>query len=76
MAGNVSEWVWDGYESHEGALSALVDPTGKDNAAQRSVRGGSWGDGASLTRAAARAAMDSSTRASTLGFRLVRTRTP
>ena len=76
MAGNVSEWVWDGYESREGVSETLVDPTGKDNASQRSVRGGSWGDGASLTRAAARAALDASTRASTLGFRLARTRTP
>ena len=38
MAGNVAEWVWDGYERYPDA--ALQAPTGPEHAALRVLRGG------------------------------------
>lgn len=44
-AGNVHEWVWDGYDERyydQVANETAVDPNGPEVAAQRVVRGGSW----------------------------------
>jgi formylglycine-generating enzyme required for sulfatase activity len=48
-AGNIDEWVWDGFDEKCYGLSAgkvAVDPSGPENANMRVMRGGSWvGDG-------------------------------
>ncbi len=72
MAGNVYEWVQDGYrDSYDGAPtdgSAWESPT----ASARVSRGGSWARYAGYLRAAKRDFVVSNMRVSGLGFRLAR----
>lgn len=72
MAGNVAEWVKDGYRQYPS--TAEVDPIGPENA-QRVLRGGEWKNfEPSYVRTTARATEDASTAHSGAGFRCVRPR--
>jgi len=85
MAGNVWEWVNDGYQADLGPLgSSVTDPVGDPAASKRVRRGGSWGDAvvlpfvgpyatAQYLRAAARRADSPTVHNEGLGFRLART---
>ena len=44
MVGNIAEWVADGYDLGQYAVSAPVDPRGPEEAPYRVFRGGSWAD--------------------------------
>lgn len=74
--GNVSEWVEDWWKpefSGESQEKPTVDPTGPSSAGSRRViRGGNWGNNASLCRSSSRLALDPSYRDATIGFRLSR----
>jgi formylglycine-generating enzyme required for sulfatase activity len=54
MAGNVWEWVSDGYRADYYAHSPEVNPPGGASANQRVVRGGAWGVDARAVRVANR----------------------
>jgi formylglycine-generating enzyme required for sulfatase activity len=54
MAGNMWEWCWDWYGDSYYASSPSSDPRGPSSGSYRAHRGGSWGHGASSTRAAHR----------------------
>ncbi|HIA00463.1 MAG TPA: hypothetical protein EYN66_00865 [Myxococcales bacterium] len=54
MTGNVSEWVWDAYNSEYYAVSDSVDPTGPDLDSPRTIRGGSIYDYPSQARVSTR----------------------
>jgi len=71
MLGNVWEWChdWDG----DYPTGSVEDPWGPTSGTLRSVRGGSWFNGARSSRAAARISVDPANRIITLGFRFVRT---
>ena len=61
--------LWaDGYY----ATSPLVDPRGAPGGSCRAVRGGTWGSGAGVCRAAARDKCSQSYRTGLVGFRLAR----
>jgi len=70
MSGNVTEWVFDGYES---SLADATDPVGVGS--QRVMRGGSWGDHPLTVRVANR---DSTApqNSSVWGIRLAKTAQP
>jgi len=70
MLGNVWEWTgspftnrYKGMETHSAPLGSI---------GKRSVRGGSFGDVSSFTRAARRIGVWAKERANIVGFRLVR----
>lgn len=72
-AGNVWEWVDDGYSDYPD--SAVTDPTGPANAENRVTRGGSYGPGGpQSSRAAYRNSGEPSFRDEHVGFRLARSR--
>ena len=71
LSGNVWEWVWDWYQGNYEALP-MTDPIGPSTSANRVVRGGSWGNAASLARVARRDNDAPTTRTYGLGFRFVR----
>jgi formylglycine-generating enzyme required for sulfatase activity len=54
MAGNVWEWVSDGYDPTYYAQSPTANPPGGTSANQKVVRGGAWGVDAQAVRAANR----------------------
>ncbi len=60
MAGNTAEWVGDWYKSDYYRLSPPRNPMGPGTGDYRATRGGFYWDPASLIRAAARSAFDSS----------------
>jgi formylglycine-generating enzyme required for sulfatase activity len=70
MLGNVLEWCQDVYGPYRAA--AQVDPTGPTDGSKRVDRGGSWGSGAWLVRAACRDESSPDCRDNFLGFRLAR----
>ncbi len=72
LAGNVSEWMHDGYLAY--GIFATQDPLGPSDAQQKVVRGGSYESEVAALRAAARASDTPGSRWSERGFRLVRTR--
>jgi formylglycine-generating enzyme required for sulfatase activity len=72
MHGNVWEWCWDGYEENYYANSPGADPVGPSQAADRVVRGGSWGSDPLLCRAALRNRFTPGGRYGDLGFRVAR----
>jgi formylglycine-generating enzyme required for sulfatase activity len=54
MAGNVWEWVEDGYGAEYYERSPEANPPGAQSANQKVIRGGSWSAGAEAVRAANR----------------------
>lgn len=54
MAGNVWEWVQDGYSETYYASSAALNPLGPDSGQNRVQRGGSWVIDDHYVRSAAR----------------------
>ena len=44
MVGNIAEWVADGYDLGQYAVSETHDPRGPEDAPYRVFRGGSWAD--------------------------------
>ncbi len=75
MAGNVWEWVNDGYSATYYLNSPKVDPTGPEGAEEeklRCFRGGSWYGSVTNLRSAFRGLNAPTYRSDSLGFRLVR----
>jgi formylglycine-generating enzyme required for sulfatase activity len=76
VSGNVWEWVYDWY--HADAYQQLsgdtpsVDPVFIKTGSDRSVRGGSWGNGARYARSASRSRNTPTWRNINLGLRLLR----
>jgi formylglycine-generating enzyme required for sulfatase activity len=73
LAGNVSEWVHDGWQESRGA-APVTDPSGPIGAAQRVLRGGAYYFCAGVARAASRIAELPEHRFPYAGFRCVRSR--
>ena len=69
-AGNAAEWCWD-WSGPYGGLS-VSNPVGPSTGTARVVRGGSWTNGESLLRCAARDALAPSSSNAAVGFRCVR----
>ena len=72
MAGNVSEWVHDGYAAHPTA--PVTNPCGPAPPATRVFRGGSWKSVGMELRAADRRYPAITYKSNTLGLRCVRSR--
>jgi formylglycine-generating enzyme required for sulfatase activity len=70
MAGNVWEWMLDDYDAASYRNPAGGAPRSPAVGAERSVRGGSWVNGANLVRAANRSSEKPDSRLNILGFRL------
>jgi formylglycine-generating enzyme required for sulfatase activity len=73
LAGNVSEWVLDGYSPLDAGVWAtpgiLVDPVESPLGADDTTRGGSWRDGTYQLRAGTRAEIPHNNGAHYVGFR-------
>lgn len=69
MAGNVSEWVADWFESDYYSLSPFSDPMGPLATGARVVRGGSWWDNANTVRSDGRVGYPPGSAFMNLGFR-------
>jgi formylglycine-generating enzyme required for sulfatase activity len=72
MAGNVSEWVADAYDSEYYITSSDLNPAGPEddqNISDKVVRGGSWSDDWLNIRASARNFAPPDSQAGTVGFR-------
>ena len=74
MLGNVWEWVADWYGPYKGG--SVMDPTGPSSGSLRIIRGGSWHQDASLSRAAYRYETSPAVRYNDVGFRLAKTLQP
>ena len=70
MAGNVWEWMLDVYDAASYRNPAPGAPPAPAGGAERSVRGGSWVNGANLVRAANRSSERPDSKLNILGFRL------
>jgi formylglycine-generating enzyme required for sulfatase activity/tRNA A-37 threonylcarbamoyl transferase component Bud32 len=70
MHGNVWEWCHDGYEA---LLVDKTDPTGKEDATNRVLRGGGWDRSPWHCRSAYRHSPTPDYRGTYMGFRIVRT---
>lgn len=69
MHGNAWEWCSDWHDDY-GTLP-VTDPTGPDQGSYRVLRGGSWGDVASMCRSASRYYGNPVSAASNFGFRVI-----
>jgi sulfatase modifying factor 1 len=67
MAGNVAEWVWDGYAPYENDV--VENPTGPTDAANRVIRGGGFREGRDSIRTTARWGAPPNRRSEGVGFR-------
>lgn len=75
MAGNVSEWVEDGYNQFYYETAPIINPPGPKNERNRIFRGGSWDARKIDVRAAKRFAASPGRKDSILGFRCGRSKT-
>ena len=73
MHGNVWEWCLDRYDEEYYAVGPSRDPHGPSEGTTRVLRGGSWDNGPSGLRAAARNRFRPAFASSSFGFRCVRT---
>ena len=76
MSGNVSEWVWDWYDSESYQVEKkkhprVLNPIGAETGEMKVNRGGSWLSGEKNARTTARTSQAPLTTAQDLGFRLV-----
>ena len=69
MMGNVLEWVRDGYGGYH--REPQLDPTGREEADKRVVRGGSWSGKISGLRVSHREGYGPDLRGGAVGFRIV-----
>jgi formylglycine-generating enzyme required for sulfatase activity len=71
MAGNVSEWVFDFYQSNYYALPEASDtnPRGPASSDQRVIRGGAWDEVPLFSRSVHRTSAQPGSTRSSLGFR-------
>lgn len=72
MSGNVLEYCWDWYSSSYYSSSPSNNPTGPESGLSRVVRGGSWNLFAADCRTVRRRSTYQYSRASSFGFRVVR----
>ena len=71
LAGNVAEWVWDGFDTYD--LKTQKDPLGPNVTDSRVIRGGSWNSTEHHLQSKRRAMKQPKTVSPEIGFRLVRT---
>ena len=76
MSGNVSEWVWDTYDSYYYASSPVSDPMGGDDGINQAHRGGAWSYDLRQHRVSYRNANMPDSTYSVIGLRLARTILP
>lgn len=69
MYGNVQEWCNDWY-AHQYQQEAVSDPQGPHSGDSRVVRGGAWGDDATMVRASYRNATGTDARTAGIGLRV------
>ena len=75
MTGNVFEWVWDTFSSHEykrRKSTSPVDPKGPTSGAAQVVKGGGWYKTTRYARISFRSSAPAGTRFKNTGFRLFR----
>ena len=75
MVGNVAEWTWEPYDKFGINLDPAVQRMLEKRvagAAERVVRGGSWGTGVGSARLANREKVHPSTKSYLIGLRLAR----
>jgi formylglycine-generating enzyme required for sulfatase activity len=72
MTGNVWEWLSDWYGKNYYASSPSQDPQGPSDGTMRVLRGGSWNDVPSRSRAAFRLKVSPGLRSASGGFRCAR----
>jgi formylglycine-generating enzyme required for sulfatase activity len=73
MLGNVWEWCYDWYLETYYSESPLVDPAGPTSGREKVLRGGSFGDTASVLRSSNRYQLAPHVRQDNVGFRIART---